>query len=349
MALTRVRLDEFDASVVDLSPTERDLKPSRTRSSRLREATPIAEVMERDRSSLPDIPTEDKAGNKGKIYGLTPEVFNRCMRVYDMRLDGYSYARIAKEIYPPEEIDENKVKNIGKDVVRAMRMISKLLEEDHKHARDTEVQRLDRLYNRIQKYAHGFVEEITLTSKELKKAKANRFKYVTEEIDEEKGVLRRFYRPDQAAVESVIAISKRRSELLGLDAPKKVQLGEDPDNPFTKRDESDLLQMLQAMATQIPDTGRAKLGISKTREVEKLELEVTRDGMVNLAPTCPSLARAGYNEETEVLTIETRAGKRIEFLDVPEEIFLKFVESRSQSTFYIRNIKDKFEAQQVTA
>lgn len=348
MGLARVRIDEFDESVVELSPTDRDLKISRPRRQRLRSEESIDEVMSRDRSNPPDIPPEDRNKDR-KVYGMKPEVFNRCMRVYDMRLDGWSYSRIAQEIYPPEEIDENKVKNVGKDVTRAMKMIARLLEEDHKHARDTEVQRLDRLYNRIQKYAHGFVQEIPLTKAELKKYTAKRYKYATEEVDMERGVLIRVYRPDMDAVDSVIAISKRRSELLGLDAPKKISVGEDPDNPFGKRDETDLLLMLQSMAKQIPENGRAKLGISKTREQEKVELEISSDGMVNLLPNCPSLARAGWNEETEVLTIETRAGKRIEFLDVPEETFLGFVESRSQSTYYIRHIKDKFQSQQVSS
>ena len=162
MGLARVRIDEFDGSVVSLSPTDRDMKNSRPRSQRLRDQGPIDAVVSKDRSNPPDILPEDQNKDR-KMYGMKPEVFNRCMRVYDMRLDGWSYARIAQEIYPPEEIDENKVKNVGKDVGRAMKMIARLLEQDHKHARDTEVQRLDRLYNRIQKYAHGFVQEIKLT------------------------------------------------------------------------------------------------------------------------------------------------------------------------------------------
>jgi hypothetical protein len=149
------------------------------------------------------------------------------------------------------------------------------------------------------------------------------------------------------AAESLIQLSKRRSELLGLDEPKRLKIGEDEEFPFNKKDESDLFQVLQAMANQIPEGSAAKLGVRKSIECTEVEIEVASGGMVNLAPNCPSLAKAGYNEETEVLTLQTRAGKLIEFIDVPEVIFLGLIESRSQSSFYIRNIKGKYTAQEV--
>ena len=344
MGLPRVRPVTFDEVNVQLVPNGRNPRSTRERTSRLRDEAEIMDVMGKDRSGVP----ADPDSINQKIFGMTPDVFNRCMLVYDMRLDGWSYMKIARAIYPPEEITPNKIKNIGKDVTRAMRMIAKLLEEDHKYARETEVSRLDRLYRRIAKFAHGYVEEIQLTPKELKNIKPSRYKYATEEIDLERGVLTRTYRPDIQAADTVIAISKRRSELLGIDSPKKIQFGEDPDAPFQQRkSEADLLGMLQNMAEKLPPNTSAKLGVSKTSEGEAFELEVARDGMINLAPNCPSLKRAGWNEETEVLTIETRAGKMVEFIDVPEEVFLGFIESRSQSSFYIRNIKDKFPSQAV--
>ena len=347
MGLTRVRAYEPDDDLIEIVPGGSIQKRERS-TPRIRAEETIGEILTRDRTDTA-APPEDQSNQNRSIWGMRPDIFARCMMAFDLRLDGYSYAQIAKRIYPTEPPSAQRIKNVGRDVSKAMKVMAKILEDDFKHARDVEVQRLDRLYLRIAKYAHGFEERIELTEKELKNYKAKRYKYAAEEIDEENSQLIRRFAPDMRAAESLINLSKRRSELLGLDEPKRVKIGEDEEFPFNKKDESDLFQVLQAMVGQIPEGASAKLGMKKSIETEQFELEVTKDGMVNLPPQTPSLAKVGFNDETEVMTIQTRAGKLIEFIGVPEEMFLSFVESRSPSTYYIKNIKGKFEQQEVGA
>ena len=345
MGLKRVRAFEPDDDLIEVVPGGSIQRRQRT-TPRIRAEETIGEILTKDRTDTA-APPEEQSGQNRSIWGMRPDIFARCMMAFDLRLDGYSYAQIAKRIYPSEPASAQRIKNVGRDVSKAMKVMAKILEDDFEHARDVEVQRLDRLYLRIAKYAHGFEDRIELTDKELKTYKAKRYKYAAEEIDQENSQLIRRFAPDMRAAETLIQLSKRRSELLGLDAPKKVQVGEDPDFPFNKKDESDLFQVLQAMVSQIPDGAACKLGIKKSVEREQVELEVTSDGMVNLPPQTPSLRRVGFNEETDVMTIQTRAGKFIEFIGVPEDLFLQFVESRSPSTFYLKNIKGKFESQSV--
>jgi len=138
--------------------------------------------------------------------------------------------------------------------------------------------------------------------------------------------------PNPKAADAVLKIMKRRSDLLGLDKPKTTFLGNDENHPLIENTEAKLISTLTNLAKTC----------QKGKDEQLPESEITAmEEMVPIKST--NIKKASYNEETEVLTVQFKTGKRYEYLDVPPNLWDKFMAAKSQGSFFHKEIRRKFE------
>ena len=145
------------------------------------------------------------------------------------------------------------------------------------------------------------------------------------------------YPPSPKHVDAVMKIMKRKAEMLGLDKPKKNLFGEDPDHPITTTDvEAKLVDTLTRLAKKSNCNTQDCLPESELESFEEL---------VPIKST--NIKKAGYNPETEVLTILFKTGKCYEYLEVSEKVWDEFLASKSAGSFFHKNIKNAYEWMEV--
>lgn len=142
--------------------------------------------------------------------------------------------------------------------------------------------------------------------------------------------------PSPKHVDAVMKIMKRKAEMLGLDKPKKNLFGEDPEHPVTTDAESKLVDTLQRLAKKSDCNTQDCLPESELESMEEL---------IPIKST--NIKKAGYNPETEVLTIIFKTGKVYEYLEVPEKTWDNFLDNKSAGSFFHKEIKNAYEFMEV--
>lgn len=59
------------------------------------------------------------------------------------------------------------------------------------------------------------------------------------------------------------------------------------------------------------------------------------------------LKEVEYDTETSILTVTFMQGRMYEYKDVPADVFRKLIEAESIGSFFIHNIKNKYQFKQI--
>lgn len=145
-----------------------------------------------------------------------------------------------------------------------------------------------------------------------------------------------FFPPSAKHADAVMKIMKRRADMLGLDKPKTTLLGNDPEHPLIENVEAKLIDTLTRLAKN------SQRG--KDDQLEESEITAMEE-MVPIQST--NIKRAGYNEETEVLTVIFKTGKKYEYLDVPSNVWDGLLEAKSPGSYFHKAIRTKYEHMKV--
>lgn len=170
----------------------------------------------------------------------------RRVEALKMRKEGYSYPQIAEYL-------NVSLSMAYKYVQQAIKEIQDKTIEATKDVIELEVQRLDDLLAAIWDRAVNGYGKI---------------------IKDKNNQRREIVVPDYKATQQALKIMERRSNLLGLDSPKKQLVGEDQDNKFgyTKEDEEKLYQKIKLMG-EGPKAGKGGKNTQEKYRDRNLELK----------------------------------------------------------------------------
>jgi hypothetical protein len=154
------------------------------------------------------VKSKDKESNNRGIKRPAAEIVVRRNEALKLRLEGKTYLEIG-------EILGVSNKTAWFDVDAALNENLKVERINLRNIRDLEVRRLDKLLQSIWRSATEGAIVLNAEKQPIKLSDGTYLKKI-----------------DLGAVDRVLKISERRAKLLGLDAPKKHQLGGDPDRSF---------------------------------------------------------------------------------------------------------------------